>query len=153
MFECVLPNDEAMLAFGNQLAEAIDKQQSCIIFLHGPLGAGKTTLARGFLRGLGYQEKVKSPTFTLVEPYHIAQHLVYHFDLYRVTDPEELIHMGIQDYFAHDAICLIEWPELGGDLLPTPDILCTLSFEGSGRRIKVLSQTQRGEKIVQGLKK
>lgn len=151
MFECVLPNDEATLAFGNQLAIALNAEP-CIIFLRGQLGAGKTTLTRGFLRGLGYQDKVKSPTFTLVEPYQIGKHIVYHFDLYRVTDPKELIHMGIQDYFTQDAICLIEWPELGKGLLPFPDILCELTFEGLGRRIAVLSETQRGEKIVQRLK-
>jgi len=151
MFECVLPNDEATLAFGNQLARAVNAEP-CIIFLRGQLGAGKTTLTRGFLRGLGYEDKVKSPTFTLVEPYQIDKHIVYHFDLYRVTDPQELIHMGIQDYFTGDAICLIEWPELGANLLPTPDILCELTFEGLGRHITVLSQTQRGEKIVQRVK-
>jgi len=98
-----------MLALGAQLAE--QAKPGDIIFLKGELGAGKTTLARGFLRALGYIGLVKSPTYTLVEPYHLDNVILYHFDFYRLNRIEELDEIGLSDYLTEDAICLIEWPE------------------------------------------
>src|ERR1700733_14455647 len=93
-----LPTESDLLTFAGELAETITA--GAIIYLSGPLGAGKTTFTRGFLRGLGFQEKVKSPTYAVVEPYDIAGRKVFHFDFYRLKDAKELEYIGIQDYFA-----------------------------------------------------
>jgi tRNA threonylcarbamoyladenosine biosynthesis protein TsaE len=119
-----------------------------IIFLSGPLGAGKTTFTRGFLRGLGYHKKVKSPTYTLVEPYEVKNLKIFHFDLYRINDAKELDHIGIHDYFLSPGICLIEWPENGNPLLPSSDLSCQIAFKEAGREICLYSHSERGEKIL-----
>jgi tRNA threonylcarbamoyladenosine biosynthesis protein TsaE len=116
-----------------------------LIFLEGNLGMGKTTLSRGIIRGLGHVGAVKSPTFTLVEPYEIGDIRAFHFDLYRLVDPEELEFLGIRDYFDDDALCLIEWPDKGAGFLPKPDLTITISPQDSGRSLKILSQGSRGE--------
>lgn len=141
-----IPTEEAMLAFGAKLAVACG--DTAVIFLQGPLGAGKTTLARGFLRGLGYVGHVKSPTYTLVEPYDVKQGWVYHFDFYRVNDPEELTFIGIQDYFMPGAICLIEWPDCGGNLLPQADLSCYIDPRHD---INLIGHTAHGKKILEQL--
>lgn len=138
-----------MLAFGAQLAQATE--DTAVIFLSGELGAGKTTLVRGFMRGLGFTDKVKSPTFTLVESYSIAHQQVFHFDLYRLQDAKELEFMGIQDYFAAHHICLIEWPERGKDWLPVPDLSCYIQPHLSGRELHLQAQTTRGETILKNI--
>ena len=104
-----------------------------VIFLQGDLGAGKTTLVRGFLRAAGYDGVVKSPTYTLVEEYHIGDMTVFHFDLYRVMEPEELEWIGIRDYFNQDVVCFVEWPDKGQGYLPEPDKVVTLAVSGEGR--------------------
>ena len=110
----------------------------CLVFLHGDLGAGKTTLVRGFLRAAGYKGTVKSPTYTLVEEYTIDGRKIFHFDLYRVVDPEELEWIGIRDYFDQDSVCFIEWPDRGKGFLPEPDRVIALTPQGSGRSLNVV---------------
>lgn len=104
-----------------------------LVLLRGDLGAGKTTLVRGFLRGAGHAGSVKSPTYTLVEPYRVGDLQVFHFDLYRVVDPEELEDIGFRDYLAESAWRFVEWPERAGDLLPLADLVVELRVAGEGR--------------------
>ncbi len=108
-----------------------------LVFLHGDLGAGKTTFVRGYLRAMGYEGAVKSPTFTLVEEYPLANVTVYHFDLYRLSHPEELEALGIRDYLTPDSLCFIEWPERGRGVLPVADFNIRLHIEGSQRLIEM----------------
>ena len=121
------------------------------IYLTGDLGAGKTTLARGVLRGYGHQGAVKSPTYTLVEPYEFSRYNIYHFDLYRLSDPEEVEFLGVSDYLDGSNLCLIEWPERGGSLLPAADLIIDLAIAGRGRRLTWRTGTRRGSEIAEKL--
>lgn len=141
-----MPTAEAMQAFGNQIAEFIP--EGCHLYLYGNLGAGKTTLVRSILRGLGYEGKVKSPTYTIVEPYHLHEKQLYHFDLYRLVAADELIQIGIEEYFNETAICLVEWPENGMPILPTPDIAFYITIKDSGRAFKVVAHTEKGNQLL-----
>lgn len=138
-----LADEQAMSDFGARVARV--SQGHGLIFLEGNLGMGKTTLSRGIIRGLGHVGAVKSPTFTLVEPYEIGDIRAFHFDLYRLVDPEELEFLGIRDYFEDDALCLIEWPDKGAGFLPKPDLTITIGPQDSGRSLKILAQGSRGE--------
>ncbi len=131
-----LDNDELMVAFGERLGLALAACEGAVsVYLQGDLGAGKTTLSRGILRAFGHTGAVKSPTYTLVEPYEFGGRKLFHFDLYRLGDPEELEYMGIRDYFVAPNICLIEWPERGFSLLPVADINLQITTAPVGRHI------------------
>ncbi|MFT4520690.1 MAG: tRNA threonylcarbamoyladenosine biosynthesis protein TsaE [Halioglobus sp.] len=139
-------DEDAMVALGAALAGA--RELGLIIFLHGDLGMGKTTLSRGFIQSLGHLGAVKSPTYTLVEPYEFEGFQVYHFDLYRLGDAEELEFIGIRDYFGDKSVCLVEWPERGQGALPTADLVITIQREGRGRILSFEAQTKRGESVL-----
>lgn len=130
-----LDSTEDTEQFGAELFKTLPAKN--LIFLQGDLGAGKTTLVRGFLRAAGYQGIVKSPTYTLVEEYSVEGRKIFHFDLYRLVDPEELEWLGIRDYFDQDSICFIEWPDKGMGFLPKADRVITLVTQGIGRRLTV----------------
>ncbi|MCX4027598.1 tRNA (adenosine(37)-N6)-threonylcarbamoyltransferase complex ATPase subunit type 1 TsaE [Endozoicomonas sp. SM1973] len=143
----LLANEAATVDFGKQLALAADGKG--IFYLEGNLGAGKTTLCRGVLQVLGHQGSVKSPTYTLVEPYELANHKVYHFDLYRLGEPEELEFLGVRDYLQDDNLCLIEWPERGEGFLPIADLTVTLSYRSQGRTVRLTAHTEKGHQVCQ----
>lgn len=156
--EYVLADEAATVAMGGNLAKVVlgqheqqQTQQSLVVFLNGDLGAGKTTLTRGFVRGMGHQGNVKSPTYTLVEPYELPPWQVYHFDLYRLGDPEELEYMGIRDYFADHCCCFIEWPEKGAGVLANADIIINMVYQEEQRLIELLACSSRGEGVLQQL--
>ncbi len=135
--EIHIEDKATMQTFGGKLTTVL--QPGSTVFLHGDLGAGKTTLVRGFLQALGHRGAVKSPTYTLVEPYLLSEQKIYHFDLYRLGDPGELEYMGIRDYFDNGAICFVEWPEHGADLLPAPSLEISILYQGSTRILHILT--------------
>ena len=183
-------NEEAMLDLGKKLANL--SYRGLIIYLDGDLGTGKTTLVRGFLRAMGHQGAVKSPTFTIVEPYLLdynklfnynvlddnlklntykekQQNLkclglkepglkeaalkepglkIYHFDLYRLEDPEELEYIGIRDYLDGRAIALIEWPEKGYGLLPEADLVIKINHQKQQRQVELIPQSDNAQVLV-----
>lgn len=150
-----MADEAATLDFGAAFAKAI--QPNLTVYLHGDLGAGKTTLVRGLLHGLGYVGKVKSPTYTLVEPYemldsHAQQLNLYHFDLYRFNDEEEWEAAGFRDYFNEKSVCLIEWPEKAAHVLPKPDIEISFSIKHVGRSINVAARSLRGQQCTKHIK-
>lgn len=132
-----LVDEAATLAVAADLKAAIPK--GAVVFLQGELGAGKTTFVRGYLRAAGYTGPVKSPTFTLVEEYRLPDRVIHHFDLYRLSHPEELEDMGIRDYLTPEAICFIEWPERGYGVLPAADITLRFEITGTERQIEIIS--------------
>ena len=171
-YSIFLPDEAATVAIGRSIGEVMAAQIETLsssvllpqssssplpiqsLFLEGTLGAGKTTMTRGILNAFGYSGAVKSPTYTLVEPYEDLPIPVYHFDLYRLGDPEELEYMGIRDYFAAASLCIIEWPDRGQGYLPLPTIRLCLQVETSpdthtvGRRLDITANAEVCEQLV-----
>lgn len=141
-----LVDEQATLMLGARLAPCL--AGGAVLYLHGDLGAGKTTFTRGIMRGLGMNGTVKSPTYTLVESYDLAHSTVYHFDLYRLADAEELEFMGIRDYDLQGAIIIIEWPELGKGFLPAPDLDIEIRHAGEQRRLHLTVRSERGGAVL-----
>lgn len=137
------------LALGALLARGL--RAGMVIYLCGELGAGKTTLARGILRGLGFQERVKSPTFTLVELYTISSLYLYHFDFYRFSRSDEWVDAGFREYFNSESVCLVEWPEKAGGQLPPPDVRIEMQISGSGRSAVLAAYTEAGTECLERL--
>lgn len=151
-----IPSAADMEDLGGRLARQCP--DGCRIYVRGPLGAGKTTLVRGFLRALGFSGTVKSPTYTLVEPYNLQKHTVIHFDFYRIAEPAELDTIGVRDYFDRSAICLVEWPEKAGAFLETPDLLIGITFlkdrgseSADHRRVELQSLSTTGATMLREL--
>ncbi|QIL90465.1 tRNA (adenosine(37)-N6)-threonylcarbamoyltransferase complex ATPase subunit type 1 TsaE [Microbulbifer sp. SH-1] len=148
-----LADEVATVAAGEALGQAcIDTGMAAglVIFLGGQLGAGKTTFSRGVLRAFGHRGAVKSPTYTLVEPYEFADFRVYHFDLYRLGDAEELEYMGVRDYFGPGSLSLVEWSERGIGVLPVPDLRLELQLQGEGRELKLMAGSDAGAAVLAG---
>lgn len=137
-----LPDEAATLALGACLGRALAAGSS--VWLQGDLGAGKTTLTRGILRELGFAGRVKSPTYTLVELYELSRFNLYHFDLYRFTDPDEWEDAGFRDFFNAGSVCLVEWPEKAGAKLPQPDLRLRFDIVDEGRNVYLDALTEVG---------
>jgi tRNA threonylcarbamoyladenosine biosynthesis protein TsaE len=138
----VLADAAATEALGAALAGLLARRAGAVLFLHGDLGAGKTTLARGLLRALGVSGAIRSPTYTLIEPYAVAGREVLHMDLYRLQDAEELHQLGLVDYPPEQTLWLVEWPERGAGRLPAPDISLSLSLAGDARNVDLTGLTE-----------
>ncbi|HKM16519.1 MAG TPA: tRNA (adenosine(37)-N6)-threonylcarbamoyltransferase complex ATPase subunit type 1 TsaE [Marinospirillum sp.] len=143
-----LADETAQAELGAKLGGLFTKG---IVYLEGDLGCGKTTFSRGWIQGQGHQGAVKSPTYTLVEPYLLQDRLIYHFDLYRLADPEELEYIGVRDYFESNALCLVEWPQQGRGFLPKADLQLTFTYQDSGRYLQIEALTSAAEIALQQL--
>ena len=148
--DVALETERDTIRFGEKLSHCLKGRGR--VYLQGGLGAGKTTLCRGILRAMGYAGAVKSPTFTLVEPYSFAGGQVFHFDLYRLNDPEELEYIGIDDYFGDQNLCLVEWPEKAKDTLPASDLDVKLLITGRSRRAGLAARSVFGSEVLENLK-
>lgn len=137
-----MPDENATLQLGAALARGVAPGR--VLHLSGELGSGKTTLVRGLLRALGYAGRVKSPTYTLVELYPLSSLNLYHFDFYRFENRDEWLNSGFRDYFNAQTVCIVEWPERAGELLGSPDLHVTLSFDGVGRSAALSPLTPSG---------
>jgi len=146
---------EEMRACGARLAAAICAAgvvQPLVIGLSGDLGAGKTTLVSGLLGALGHEGPVRSPTYTLIEPYRLAGHDVHHCDLYRLRDPAELEDLGLRDLMVERSVLLVEWPERAGDRLGVPDLTLHLAYLNDGRSVGVEAVSEQGRRVADALR-
>lgn len=144
-----MPDPAATSRLGEALAAGAGPGR--VLHLRGDLGSGKTTLVRGLLRGLGHPGRVKSPTYSLVEPYELSRLHLYHFDFYRFKDQSEWLSSGFREYFSGDALCIVEWPERAGDRLPAPDLDLHLQFAGEARRATLEGRTPAGASWLSAL--
>lgn len=142
--ELFLPDEQATLDFGERLSKRLSTQ---LVYLQGPLGAGKTTLVRGILRSWGYEGLVRSPTYTLVEEYEINGKVVYHLDLYRIADPAELDYIGLDELMREGELRVVEWPERGKARLPPPDITVSMDVVADGRKLWMTDHREVQEKL------
>jgi tRNA threonylcarbamoyladenosine biosynthesis protein TsaE len=145
----ILPDEAATIALGQQLASR--SREGLVVYLHGDLGAGKTTFARAFLRALGVGERVKSPTYSLIEGYDLADRRAFHLDLYRIADPGELEWLGLDSLAEPGAIVLVEWPERGAGALPPVDLEIRFRHDGSGRVVSFEPRSPAGERLIEQL--
>ncbi|MBE8167263.1 MAG: tRNA (adenosine(37)-N6)-threonylcarbamoyltransferase complex ATPase subunit type 1 TsaE [Shewanella sp.] len=145
-----LADEAATVELGCKIAQFITPPLT--VYLSGELGAGKTTFSRGLIQALGHVGAVKSPTYTIVEPYEFANMQVFHFDLYRLLDPEELEYMGIRDYFSKDSVCIIEWPDRGYGLLAAADINIEINYVNHGRELVMQANSCQGKQLIEKLK-
>jgi tRNA threonylcarbamoyladenosine biosynthesis protein TsaE len=134
-----LADAEATEAFGAEIARGLRSRRGAVLFLRGELGAGKTTLARGFLRALGVSGAVRSPTYTLLEPYDLGDRMALHMDLYRLQDPEELVALGVRDFSPEHSYWIVEWPERGAGFLPEPTLDIEMRHVGARRMVRLTS--------------
>ncbi|TAN05374.1 MAG: tRNA (adenosine(37)-N6)-threonylcarbamoyltransferase complex ATPase subunit type 1 TsaE [Rhodanobacteraceae bacterium] len=145
-----LPNEAATVALAQRLAPTL--LDGGVLFLRGELGAGKTTFARALLRALGVGERVKSPTYSLLERYRVNGHDAFHLDLYRIADAGELEWLGLDELDAPDTLVLVEWPERGGGALPKPDMEVALGHADSGREVRLTPFSTRGGRWLERLR-
>jgi len=148
--EWQLPDEDATMALGRRLAAVLP--DGLVAYLYGDLGAGKTTFARAFLRALGVGERVKSPTYSLVEGYDIGERRAFHLDLYRIADPGELEWLGLDSLAEPGAIVLVEWPERGAGALPPVDLELSFRHEGIGRVVRIEPRSELGRRLIDSLK-
>jgi tRNA threonylcarbamoyladenosine biosynthesis protein TsaE len=137
-----LPDEAATLRLGEALAAGA--ANGLVLHLKGELGSGKTTLARGLIRSLGHTGRVKSPTYTLLEPYSLLRLNLYHFDFYRFKDRSEWLNSGFREYFNPESLCIVEWPERAGDLLAPPDLEIQLQYDALARTATPVARSERG---------
>ena len=146
-----LVDANATEALGEALARplaAASRHAATVVHLEGPLGAGKTTLVRGLLRGLGHTGRVRSPTFTLLEPYELSSCNVSHLDLFRLSDPAELDYLGLTDLLTARSLLLVEWAERGGERLPGADLEICLDYADEGRAATLRPRSAVGREII-----
>ncbi|MDB5839171.1 MAG: tsaE [Herminiimonas sp.] len=152
-FKALLKDEAGTAALGAALARTL--VPGLAIYLHGDLGSGKTALTRALLHAAGHEGHVKSPTYTLAEPYTVAlaggSVEIIHFDLYRMVSPDEFIEAGFREYFNEHTICIVEWPENGGAVLPAPDIRVFLSVHGQGRDVELQALSDQGSQCIDRL--
>jgi tRNA threonylcarbamoyladenosine biosynthesis protein TsaE len=145
-----LPDSSATCALGERIARCV--KPGLRVYLSGDLGSGKTTLVRALLHAFGHEGRVKSPTYALVEPYVVSRIHCYHFDFYRFNSPDEWTGAGLDELFDRDAVCLVEWPEKAGDLLPPADLALRFTIAGQGRDVTIEANTEAGERCVSDLR-
>ncbi len=153
MLSLRLTDEAATVALGRELAPLL--VPGMVVWLDGDLGAGKTTLARALLRGLGHTGPVKSPTYTLVEVYVVSSIYLYHFDFYRFNEPEEFEEAGLGEYFRENAVCLVEWPEKAAGYVPPADLVLAFRFAAdspeSGRILEFVASSEAGRQCLSAL--